>query len=83
MIGNVKVELLVPVSQGFGPHVLVALAFKTRSGMTIFMVGSILPITCGAATWTGIRGPNLTIFSGCRFSMTVEDAEAVVVGEQR
>jgi hypothetical protein len=60
MIGKVKVVLLTGFSQALSPQLVVAAAraSMTRSGTAMFVIDSILPITCGA------RAVNLTIFSG-------------------
>jgi hypothetical protein len=60
MIGKVKVVLLTGFSQALSPQLVVAAAraSMTRSGTAMFVLDSILPITCG------VRAVNLTIFSG-------------------
>src|SRR6187402_3367864 len=77
-IGSVKVDSLTGFSHAFSPQLLVASAdvvvesargTTTRLGTAISINDSILPIGCDPV---GTRGPSLTIFDMCRFSIIAE-----------
>lgn len=87
-MGIVNEEPLTDVSQEFAPQLPVASeeddvveaalrGSTTRSGTTIFNIGSIVPSASGLAAGIGTRGPSLTIFrtSICSIFALAERAE--------